>query len=76
MPGFSTIMNFSSLKLFTDEKHLPFTFEGENAAVLMIHGFLGTPAEMRPLAEKLLEAGVSVHAPLLPGFGAEIEAKA
>lgn len=41
-------------------------------AALLIHGFPGTPAEMRPLAESLYQRGVTVHAPLLPGFGPEI----
>lgn len=39
---------------------------------LLLHGFPGTPAELRPLAEFLLEQGFEVRAPLLPGFGIEI----
>ena len=39
----------------------------------MIHGFMGTPAEMRPLANELHQAGWTVQGLLLPGFGAEIE---
>lgn len=41
-------------------------------AVVLIHGFPGTPAEMRPLGELLYSRGITVHAPLLPGFGSEI----
>ncbi len=37
---------------------------------LLLHGFPGTPAELRPLAEFLLAQGFEVRAPLLPGFGA------
>ena len=35
----------------------------------MLHGFTGTPAELRPLATALVEQGISVHGPLLPGSG-------
>ncbi|MCS6842017.1 MAG: alpha/beta fold hydrolase [Roseiflexus sp.] len=38
--------------------------------VLLIHGFGGDPAEVRPLAAACLREGYSVHAPLLPGHGA------
>ena len=37
---------------------------------LLLHGFPGTPAELRPVAEFLLAQGFEVRAPLLPGFGA------
>jgi carboxylesterase len=36
---------------------------------LLLHGFGGTPAEMRPLATSLVQAGLAARAPLLPGFG-------
>lgn len=38
--------------------------------VLLIHGFGGDPAEVRPLAAAFIREGYSVHAPLLPGHGA------
>ena len=41
----------------------------ENIAVLMLHGFMGSPASSRPLAEYLAAQGVTVHCPLLPGHG-------
>jgi carboxylesterase len=41
----------------------------ENIAVLMLHGFMGSPASSRPLAEFLAENGITVHCPLLPGHG-------
>lgn len=47
----------------------PFYFERGPVACLLIHGFSGSPAEVRPLGEYLAEQGVSVKAPLLPGHG-------
>lgn len=41
---------------------------------LLLHGFPGSPAEVRELGEYLSERGVSVLAPLLPGHGREPEA--
>jgi len=44
--------------------------ENENArAVLLLHGFLGSPAELGKLPETLHAAGFAVEAPLLPGHG-------
>jgi len=57
------------LQAFTDPIHQPFFLAGGNAAALLVHGFPGTPAEMRPLAETLHEQGWSVQGILLPGFG-------
>lgn len=37
--------------------------------VLLIHGFTGSPASMRPWAEHLVAAGMRVKAPRLPGHG-------
>lgn len=39
----------------------------------MIHGFGGSPAELRPLAEMLLSDGWHTRGMLLPGFGPDIE---
>ena len=64
-----------SLALFAEEKHQPFRMPavGETrGAVLLVHGFPGAPADMRPLAASLTNAGWAVDAPLLPGFGPEI----
>ncbi len=38
-------------------------------AVLVLHGFTGSPASMRPWAEDLQGRGYSVSMPLLPGHG-------
>jgi carboxylesterase len=64
---------FRNLNLFADPLHLPFAWKatGSRAAVL-IHGFPGTPADMRPLGEALHGDGWTAVAPLLPGFGPAI----
>jgi carboxylesterase len=59
------------LQAFTDPIHQPFFLSGGKAAALLVHGFPGTPAEMRPLAETLHEQGWSVQGILLPGFGSQ-----
>lgn len=42
---------------------------GSRVAVLVLHGFTGSPASMRPWAKDLHERGHSVSMPLLPGHG-------
>jgi len=59
-------------RVFQSEEHQPFHWEAGSHAVLLLHGFPGTPAEMRPLAQLLHEHGWTVRAPLLPGFGPDI----
>jgi len=46
--------------------------EGERG-VLLLHGFAGTPPEMRPLAEEMANRGFTVYAPLLAGHGSSPE---
>ncbi|HEV2070447.1 MAG TPA: alpha/beta fold hydrolase [Acidimicrobiales bacterium] len=46
---------------------------GGRSGVLVLHGFTGTPATVRPVAEALAGAGHTVVAPLLPGHGTCIE---
>lgn len=55
---------------FYSARHETFFWRGGAHAALLIHGFPGTPAEMRPLAALLNKSGWTVCAPLLPGFGA------
>ena len=57
---------------YTDPEHEPFHFEAGSSRALLIHGFLGSPRELRPLARELADAGVTARGVLLPGFGAEI----
>jgi carboxylesterase len=44
---------------------------GKNArvGVLLVHGFTGSPASMRPWGEFLHSKGYTVRVPLLPGHG-------
>jgi carboxylesterase len=37
--------------------------------ILVLHGFTGSPASMRPLADRFVDAGYSVELPVLPGHG-------
>lgn len=68
-----TDRNISSLKLFTGEEHKPFLWEGGEPVALFIHGFMGTPAEFRPLASEFHQQGWTVQGLLLPGFGEQID---
>jgi len=63
-----------TLQWFAGSQHQPFAFDAgrDDSAVLLLHGFLGTPAELRPLAASLVGVGVSSRAILLPGFGSDI----
>lgn len=52
----------------------PFEFEGTtDVAVLMLHGFTGTPVTLRHWGEALNQRGWTVRAPLLPGHGTRWE---
>jgi carboxylesterase len=46
-----------------------FPAQEKDVGVLLIHGFTGTTAELRPLGTHLYHAGYTVHAPLLKGHG-------
>jgi carboxylesterase len=65
-------MGLDFAQFFQGDEHLPFLLEGGEAAVLLIHGFPGTPSETRPLGEVLHAAGLTVRGLLLPGFGPDI----
>jgi pimeloyl-ACP methyl ester carboxylesterase len=47
----------------------PFTSDAGPTGVLLCHGFTGSPRTLRPWAEYLAEAGLSVSLPRLPGHG-------
>jgi carboxylesterase len=47
----------------------PFSSQGGATGVLLCHGFTGSPQSLRPWADFLAEAGLSVSLPLLPGHG-------
>jgi carboxylesterase len=47
----------------------PFSADGGPVGVLVLHGFTGSPRTVRPWAEHLAAAGLTVRAPLLAGHG-------
>ena len=47
----------------------PFMAEGDRLGVLVLHGFIGSPASVTPWARHLAAAGHTVAAPRLPGHG-------
>lgn len=47
-------------------------FEGNEVGCLLIHGFTGTPQNVRPLADYLARRGLSVSAPRMPGHGTSV----
>ncbi|NDE71592.1 MAG: alpha/beta fold hydrolase [Actinobacteria bacterium] len=51
----------------------PFTLESGPIAVLMIHGFTGSPLSVKPWAEALHREGFTVAVPRLPGHGTHWE---
>ena len=52
----------------------PFQLTGaRDDAVLMLHGWTGSPAHLRPLAAQLNASGYAVSAPLLAGHGTAID---
>lgn len=57
---------------FSEPEHQPFVIGSGRTGALLLHGFMGTPAEMRPLASELAAVGLGACGPLLPGFGADI----
>lgn len=58
------------MKIKTPE---PFTFEGGNRAVLLLHGFTGNSADVRMLGRYLEERGYTCHAPQYKGHAAPPE---
>ncbi|MCR4424786.1 MAG: alpha/beta fold hydrolase [Firmicutes bacterium] len=42
-------------------------------AALIIHGFAGSPSEVRPIGEHLASRGIFAYAPRLPGHGTSVE---
>jgi carboxylesterase len=47
----------------------PFFHSGGSTGVLLCHGFTGSPGTLRPWADYLAEAGLTVSLPRLPGHG-------
>ncbi len=62
----------AELRAFTGTEHKPYFLQGRaDAAALLVHGFPGTPAELRHVGDMIHGAGLSVEGMLLPGFGTE-----
>lgn len=63
---------------YSGEAHEPFVFRAASrpaepsTGALLIHGFMGSPKELRPLGRALAEAGIDAHAPRLPGYASEL----
>jgi carboxylesterase len=58
---------------FSGPEHQPFEIgDGRSGGVLLIHGFPGSPAEVRRIGETLAAHGWHSRGILLPGFGADI----
>jgi carboxylesterase len=51
----------------------PYRADGGPLGILLIHGFTGSPASMRPMAEFFESEGLSVSLPRLPGHGTDWE---
>lgn len=53
----------------------PFYFNGDNAGILMFHGFGGgTCSDLKYIAKEIFnQKGYTIHLPLLPGFGTRPE---
>ncbi|MER6912982.1 alpha/beta fold hydrolase [Streptomyces sp. NPDC000594] len=47
----------------------PYRHDGGEVGVLLCHGFTGSPQSLRPWADYLVERGLTVSLPLLPGHG-------
>src|ERR1043166_6591319 len=60
-------------KPFDASEHRSFLCKKSDSAALLVHGFPGSPAEMRPLGTVLRNTGWTVHGLMLPGLGADIE---
>lgn len=57
--------------LLNREKAVPFRFEAGKTGCILVHGFTGSPFEMRGIGEHLAGRGISCVGPLLPGHGVD-----
>ena len=65
-------VTFDLPPLFDDPRHQDRLWLGSQAAALVVHGYPGTPDEVRALSELFRDEGWTVRSLLLPGFGAQI----
>lgn len=61
------------MTLFERRTVQPVYLERGPVACLVLHGFAGSPAEVRPVIEGLAAQGITVSAPVLPGHGTSPE---
>ena len=66
-PRRATVVPTMPYPILTDAE--PFTFQGGEVGVLLLHGFTGSPQGLRLWGEALHRGGLTVHCPLLPGHG-------
>lgn len=57
---------------FSHPNAQPFELESGENALLLIHGFTGSPSHMRPVGEAVHAAGFSARGILLPGHGTDV----
>ncbi len=57
---------------YSGPEHQAFQFGQGAGGALLIHGFPGTPAEVRAIGQALSHNGWHARGPLLPGFGPDI----
>ena len=50
-----------------------FVFDGGDDGILMLHGFSGSPASLRPMGEWFAEQGLTVVGVRLPGHGTSLQ---
>jgi carboxylesterase len=61
---------------YQDAIHVPFSLthdEGASTGAFLVHGFTGSPADMRTLGDTMHTCGIDVHAMVLPGMAGEID---
>lgn len=51
----------------------PILYIGGKKGIVLLHGFLGSPYEMKFIAQKFIEHNFSVYVPRLPGHGTSLE---
>ncbi|WP_168188736.1 alpha/beta hydrolase [Thermoflavimicrobium daqui] len=54
----------------------PFFYSGGKTGILLIHGFMSNPSELRPMGQYFIDKGYTVYAPLLAGHGKTAEVMA
>jgi carboxylesterase len=55
------------------DRRAAFSASGGPIGALVLHGFTGSPASMRPLADAIAQAGFAVSLPVLPGHATSPE---